>query len=375
MMAGILPAFLKDLLPPLQPCHRLQLGEGDIIIHAPGFEDRTMAITEAILPSSVVHAILLDYIPFNPKNRISDVRETLMARGVNIADEDILKYDRFDPGDFEMRLERRIREHDGLRAVVDISTMSKLAIMLVLKACTVSGVNVQVLYSEAQVYGPSEQEFIDAREVNEIHRPTLQVFTGVHGVVRVDSLASVAMQGQPTAALVFMSFNDALTQILLNTVYPSRLFLINSRPPVHSWREAATAWIHDQVRREWEEDNPLLPTEEGGTPMPTRAVSTLDYRDTVSLLLELYWELSASHRVLLAPAGSKMQAVGCYLVKALHPDILIEYPSPEGFSHSYSSGIGAQWLLDLGQLSERLNKISNAERREYLEIPDDTHTG
>jgi hypothetical protein len=56
-------------------------------------------------------------------------------------------------------------------------------------------------------------------------------------------------------------------------------------------------------------------------------------------------------------------------VKALHPDIHIEYPSPEGFLPYYSSGVGARWLLDLGQLSERLSAISDAERREYLEIP------
>ncbi|MBI3319207.1 MAG: hypothetical protein HYZ89_01280 [Candidatus Omnitrophica bacterium] len=98
-------------------------------------------------------------------------------------------------------------------------------------------------------------------------------------------------------------------------------------------------------------------------------MSTLDYRETVSLLLQLYWQLSTNHRVLLAPAGSKMQAVGSYLVKALHPDIHVEYPSPEGFSQEYSSGIGARWLLDLGCFSQRLSAIANAERREYLEIP------
>ena len=38
-------------------------------------------------------------------------------------------------------------------------------------------------------------------------------------------------QGQPTAALAFMSFNDALTQVVLNTVDPARLFLINCKPP------------------------------------------------------------------------------------------------------------------------------------------------
>jgi hypothetical protein len=57
------------------------------------------------------------------------------------------------------------------------------------------------------------------------------------------------------------------------------------------------------------------------------------------------------------------------LVKALHPDIHIEYPSPEGFLPYYSSGVGDRWLVEFGQLSGRLSAISNAERREYLEIP------
>jgi hypothetical protein len=63
-----------------------------------------------------------------------------------------------------------------------------------------------------------------------------------------------------------------------------------------------------------------------------------------------------------------MQAVGCYLAKALHPDIHIEYPSPEGFSRSYSSGKGKRWLVGFGRISERLSAIAAAERREYLEI-------
>ncbi len=369
MAIGSSPMSLTKLLPPLQQCDRVTLKKGDVVIHSPGFEDRTMAITEAITATTGTCAILLDYRPFNPNNRLRDVREGLWARGIETADDNILQYNRFEPDDFETRLQSSLRDIGARRAVVDISTMSKLEIMLVLHVCHALDLRVLILYSEARNYGPKKKEFEIAKRNNDIHRPSLQVFTGIHGVVRVDSLASVAMQGQSTAALVFMSFNDELTQILLNTIYPGRLFLINGRPPVHSWREEATAWIHDQVRREWEEDNPLTPGNGSSVPLPKRAVSTLDYRETVLLLMDLYWQLSTSHRVLLAPAGSKLQAIGCYLVKALHPDIHIEYPSPEGFMPYYSSGIGKRWLLDLSSLSELFATISEAERREYLEIP------
>lgn len=366
-MTGAMPR-ISDLLPALRRCDRLQLEERDVLVHAPGFEDRTMAVAETVECTAKASAILLDYLPENAANRLADVRDALTARGVTITDADILQYHRFEPGDFESRLLARLREHGAYRVIVDTSTMSKLEIMLVLNVCNTLNVNVRVLYCEADAYGPSLQEFEEAKRQNKIHQPTLQIFTGVHGVVRVDSLASVAMQGQPTAAIVFMSFNDALTQALLNTVYPSRLFLINGRPPVHRWREEATAWIHDQVRREWEDDNPLEPSSQDGPALPKRVASTLDYRETVALLLDLYWQLSVNHRILLAPAGSKLQSVGCYLVKALHPDIHIEYPSPEGFLLPYSTGVGSQWLLDLGQLPARIADISSAERREFLEL-------
>jgi hypothetical protein len=362
------PAFLDKLLPPLQTHERLSPISSDTIIHAPGFEDRTLAIADAISTTNRARAILLDYLPYSPKNRLREVRDAITAKGIEVREKDIVSYNRFEPGDFEVRLQARLRAHQAGRVILDISSMSKLAIMLVLNTCHILDVEVAILYAEAQTYAPSKEHFEIAKEKREIHRPTLQVYTGVHGVVRVDSLASVAMQGQPTAALVFMSFNDVLTQVLLNTVYPGRLFLINGRPPKHRWREAATAWIHDQVRREWQDDNPVERGRGYDVPLPKRVTSTLDYRETVALLLELYWDLSPKHRILLAPAGSKMQAVGCYIIKALHPDIHVEYPSPEGFSHEYSLGIGHRWILNFGHLSKRVSAIAAAERREYLEI-------
>ncbi len=368
------PAAISGLLPPLLSRTPLALGCGDSLIHAPGFEDRTMSVIDSVAPTGGARGILLDYRPLNSANRLDDVRNGLRSRGFEINEEDVLVYHRFEPDDFEMRLEKCLVDHNASRVVVEISSMSKLAIMLVLNVCRKLKVQVIVLYTEARNYAPSKSAFELARKNDQIHQPTLQVFTGVHGVVRVDSLASVAMQGQPTAALVFMSFNDALTQVLLNAVYPGRLFLINGRPPFHLWREAATAWIHEQVRREWEDDNPVEPRTGHPTPLPTRVVSTLDYRQTVSLLVALYWSLSARYRILLAPAGSKMQTIGCYIAKALHPDIHIEYPSAEGFSREYSSGAGERWTLDFGDLSRLLSEVGAAERREYLEIPIPTPT-
>lgn len=359
---------LLSLLPPLLYETSLDVGEGDVVVHAPGFEDRTMAVTNVIKSGASAKAILMNYEPIDLRNRLTDVCQCLRKVGVQVTDADILVYNRFEPGDVEARLSARLTYHHARRVLVDISSMSKLLIMLVLNVVRSLKLEVAIFYAEAESYCPTEEDFNQARATNAVHQPSVQVFTGVHGVVRVDSLASVAMQGHQTAAIVFMSFNDALTQVLLNTAYPGRLFLINGQPPVHSWREQATAWIHDQVRREWERDNPVELAKSGEVALPKRVVSTLDYRGTVLILSELYWELSANHRILLAPSGSKLQTVGCSLVKALHPDIHIEYPSPEGFTAEYSTGIGTTWILELGNLAKRLEEISEVERQQHLEI-------
>lgn len=361
---------LDARLPLLRPLTAVAASDGDVLVHAPGFEDRTFGVMDAFGRGDGLKCILLDYRPANPRNQLSAVRRRLVGIGAVCGTEDIVTYDRFRPGDFERCLRERLVAAHAVRVTVDISTMSKLAILLALGVCRELDLCVRVVYTEAETYGPSVDEFRSARVRNEIHRPTLQVFDGVHGVVRVASLASVAMQGRPTAALVFMSFNDALTQVLLNTVYPSRLLLIGGRPPVHSWREGAMAWIHDQVRREWEGDNPVTDGRDGVV-VPRRSVSTLDYRESVGLLVDLYWELSATHRILLAPAGSKMQALGCWLVKSLHPDIHVEYPSPEGFLPEYSSGMARQWCLSLGRVRGLLSELEAEERRSYLGVAAD----
>jgi hypothetical protein len=363
-----LSQYLSHNLPNLQICNTVALQEGDIVIHAPGFEDRTMDVLNSISPCIESRAILIDYLPYFSDNKLLEIQTGINRLGIKNSNIDTIKYDRFLPGDFEERLERLLLNKTVSRALIDISTMSKLLILLVLNVCHRIDINISIIYCEAKDYGPTQEEFNLARDNSEIHRPTIQIYDGIIGVVRADSLASVSMQGQPTAAIVFMSFNDALTQVLLNTIYPSRLFMVNGRPPVHSWREEATAWIHDQVRREWEEDNPISFSSKQQTYLPDRVTSTLYYQDTIALLLDIYWRMSTSYRILLAPSGSKLQTVGCYIAKALHHDIHIEYPSPESFFPKYSSGIGKRWFVDFGNMTKLLKDISKYEIETYLKF-------
>src|SRR5690242_15662043 len=94
------PASVLDLFPRLQSSRAIFLDKTDVVIHAPGFEDRTMAVTNTVSTDGGSTAILLDYLPFNLNNRLRDVRDALIASRVEVREEDILSYNRFEPDNF-----------------------------------------------------------------------------------------------------------------------------------------------------------------------------------------------------------------------------------------------------------------------------------
>jgi hypothetical protein len=353
-------------LPRVVGCPERLVVDGTAIVAAAGFEDRTMALVSMLGQADCALGLVI-YKDWGTDNRVRELLESYAATGIGPTAREFLDYDRYDPDGFGNALRRWLMKIGYQRVLLDISTMSRLAIMVILDVCREMEKNVTVFYAEAEEYGPSEEEYLRAR-AGVYPRPSIQVYSGVGGVVRSRRLSSVALQGEPTALIAFMSMNEVLTQALINCISPSRLFLINGRPPLHSWREQATAWIHEELRREWpERDNPCLLTEEA-IALPERATSTLDYTETVSTLLDLYWNNAAEYRVVLAPTGSKMQTLGCYVAKGIHTDIHVEYPTPESFLPTYSKGIGRRWIVEFEVLAALLRDLRSRSMADHLMV-------
>jgi hypothetical protein len=355
---------ILKLLPPLKAVQAMSLKQNDVLITAAGFEARHLAAAKCLTKGANGEAIILTYKPNDNRNDFDKLACELRLKGVRVREVNIVKYDRFKPNFFTENLKHSLISVKGRHVILDISAMSKLAILLCLDVCRELNLAVTVHYAEAISYGPPQEAYEKAKAERSINRPSVQIYTGVQGVLRVPRFSSVAMQGQPTAAIAFMSFNEELIQSLLNSVYPSRLFLINGKPPRLKWREKATAWIHESLLKEWPEvDNPIC---DG---LPTRTASTLDYRESVAILRTLYWNLAIDHRVLLAPTGSKMQTISCFLIAALHPDVHIEYPTPDGFLDLYSEGIGGQWFVKFSPLGNYISELKKTEKMSRLDVP------
>ena len=77
--------------------------------------------------------------------------------------------------------------------------------------------------------------------------------------------------------------------------------------------------------------------------------STLDYRKTLQILLRIYDQRSMFNRLVVAPTGSKMQAVAVGIFRAALHDVQIVYPTPQVFAEpeKYTRGLRQLYQLDL----------------------------
>ncbi len=242
--------------------------------------------------------------------------------------------------------------------------MSRLAMMLTIDVARDLNLPLRIVFAEALDYAPSQEAFEMAARNKQQHRPTSFIDTGVYDVLRVPRFSSTRMQNHATLLIAFDSFNEGLCQALVNVINPSRFILINGRPPRPElkWREDATAELHRFLREEWsvEDDNE-----------PMKVTSTLWYEETHALLVQLYWRFSRSHRIIVAPTGSKMQTLGAYLLRATHGDVHVEYPTVHGFfSAQYSRGVRETWEVDFGRIGDFVRGLHGRELRDYLKLPE-----
>jgi hypothetical protein len=347
----------------LTSINKLVIRNDELFVAAGGFEERACKFPQILeLPNSASNtAVLLNYLPYKPENRFEEIQSSLDDKGCKVVP---VEYNLHAPFNFDTCFKDILISSQAKAICLDISGMSRLAIMIILDVVHELNLSLRIVYAEAREYAPSKAEFEAAKEKSEQHLPTSFIHTGVYDVLHVSRLSSIRMQNQATLLIAFDSFNEALCQALVNVINPSRFILINGRPPREElkWREEATAYVHKNLRQEWaiEDDN-----------NPIKVTSTLYYNETYELLTTLYWKFSGTHRIILAPTGSKMQTTGSYLLRAIHNDVHIEYPTVQGFfADKYSTDIREIWQLDVGKVGDFVESLRQKEIKKHLGLPE-----
>ena len=151
----------------------------------------------------------------------------------------------------------------------------------------------------------------------------------------------MSLEGQSIRVVAFPSFNPNQLAALRTEVQASFFTLIHGIPPLKE-----NAWRPQKIKA-------INRTEEI-TNREDIEVSTLEYQETLAALLDIYDKYGVMERIIIAPTGSKMQAVAVGIFRALMDDIQIVYPTPRLFPEpkEYTKGSSQLYLLHLDSFSE-----------------------
>lgn len=328
--------------PNLQIMDDIHFADNDCLVACAGFEDRASAILErALFQKSRFRVLLVHYAPSLSQNRASYIDDLCRRANIPVAN---FVYDRQNPSGLGEAIVREATSFAD-RLFIDISAMSRLLIVQIivaLRQCVRPFHQAHVVYAQAKNYPPSREEADKEFTKSEID-PTLSVMflsSGVFEVTVVPELSSSAMASGQSRLIGFPTLDADQMTALRTEIQPFRYTFIQGIPPSQE-----NSWRTELIKRINKLDQ--LPD------VDWVWTSTLDYKETLDCLLQVYREHGIRDRLLISPTGSKMQTVAAGLFRAFLDDIQVVYPTPHSFRspEKYTTGIGTLHCLPLEPFS------------------------
>lgn len=342
--------LLKNLpKPPILEVSEIDFESGDFLIVCGGFEDRSTYIVDVLSTcSKEISVILINYLPFLKENRSQAIRDKCAAQNIELFEPEV-EYDRENPaGVFDSLLP--LINKAKHRLFIDISGMSRLLIVQLIVGLYKHNGNfngLSILYCMAREY-PLEREQVQQR-IDDVNKGSVDdiliLSTGVFDISVVPELSSTVMQNQPIRLIAFPSFNNHQLTTLRAELSVANFSFILGKPYLQK-----TFWHEAEIRK-------LNRVEEIIADKPSNtdeSKCTLNYIETLDYLLDLYNEYNIWNKLVLAPTGSKMQAVAVGIFRSFLDDVQIVYPTPRTFDapDRFSKGVQKVYRLDLDDFSE-----------------------
>lgn len=330
--------------------------EYDLFICALGFEDRSLGIPKKLADANSIkfkHAYYFDYPTNRNDNDVNkaDLFDALSKisndySSINYSDKHISK-------ELREKLIQTAKLTEKPNIIFDISSCSSFLILSTLKVLFEFDILLNVVYSEAEVYHPTNEEYLEDPE-----KWTTEDFGLSHGVDDIFANPEYcgAPKQNPNIVIVFPAFKRERTRKIIIDIDESlsfddekRVYWLVGKPHM----DAAIKRRRIEIIREI-----------NGIEIKKnyREVCTLDYKETLRNLDQLYEKHYLDSHLNISAQGSKMQSVGLAIFAYIRPDISIYHAIPKKYNpKKYTDGCKAFWQINFGDLQTIKNLLNKTD--------------
>ncbi len=330
--------------------------EYDIFICALGFEDRCVEIPKKLADIDSFkckHAYYFEY-PTNKDDNEKNETDLLEAlTKFSSKYEPIKYYDKHITRELREKLIQITKLSNKPKIIFDISSCSSFLILSTLKVLLEFDVSLNIVYSEAEVYHPTNKEYLE-----DPGKWTTEDFGLSHGVD--DIFANPEYCGtpkeRPNIVIVFPAFKRERTRKIIIDIDDSLSF--NDEKRVY-WLVGKPYMVVDIQKRRM---GIIREINEIEIKNNYREVCTLDYKETLRNLDQLYEKCYLDSHLNISAQGSKMQSVGMAIFAYIRPDISIYHAIPKKYNPTkYTDGCKAFWQINFGDLKTIKNLLNKTD--------------
>jgi hypothetical protein len=318
-----------------------------------GFEERCLAIPEGFAASKIHQAKKSFYLQYSTNSQDNEINKPrLLAALAKLSSEtesvvcDVLAFS----GDFRAKLNACSVIGKPLQVVFDISGCSSMPLLLALKVLLELDANLHIVYSEAETYHPTKDEWEKARDEH-TKEEGFGLAKGVGNILPSSEHPGLRRDNMLELVFAFPTFKPERSKAVIAHIDPSlatnpgdRVIWFIGKPHLgeNEWRMEAVKEINkisDDV--------------------PHYFVSTFDYRETLFNLNKTWEEYNEKYHITISPLGSKMQSLGIALFWQIHQEISMIFAIPKEYNaKQYSESYSDTWYIPFGMTKDVVKLLS-----------------
>ena len=352
-IVGQLPE-IQEFNPSIGPGY----GPDDLFLCALGFEPRCLILPE-LLANNGYRSKRVVFFEYDTNFKENEVNRRELMKHLNVISDNVKPLSLSDP-DYANELRGILASlsdtnaKSNSRITFDLSVAAnRIVVTSMAVLCEAEGA-LNVIYSEASTYYPTQAEY-EAEPLAWQDVSLLGLERGVSDVRPSRDFPGQHFDPLPDAIILFPTFKPERSKAVIDFVDPSlidakgeQIVWLVGVPPLqeNKWRVGALRQINSLTEKDFQYE-----------------ISTLDYKETLSVLELIYDQLWDRYKLTLSPIGSKMQALGSSLFSYIHPDTRIVFAIPNEYNAAqFSQGCRETWIMEFGPLSDLRELLGSVGR-------------